>query len=59
MLRFLESDGGAALTNCTFCREEGEYIVHCTAFECAPGVWEPSVLFVRKSDRAHTLVLSQ
>jgi hypothetical protein len=55
MLRFLERDGGAAMTNCTVI-EEGEYVVHCTAFECAPGVWEPSVLFERKSDRAHTFV---
>ncbi len=43
------------MTNCTVI-EEGAYIAYCTAFESAPGVWEPSILFERKSDRAHTFV---
>ena len=43
------------MTNCTVI-EEGEYIAYCAAFEAVPDVWEPSVLFERKSDRAHTFV---
>ena len=55
MLRFLESDGGAALTNCTVVARKAN--TSCIARRLSvPGVWEPSVLYVRKSDRAHTLV---
>ncbi|WP_206998867.1 hypothetical protein [Trinickia mobilis] len=43
------------MTHCTVI-EEGGYIGHCTASESAPGVWEASVLFERKSDLSHTFV---
>ena len=43
------------MTTCTVI-EEGEYVGHCTVSESAPGVWEASVLFERRSDLAHTFV---